>query len=127
MSRPTTRRLGGGAIVALLAAGACHSGSGSKLAAVTGPTAPRLELNATEMRYTPSTIAVAAGDVAVVLHNTGVVPHDLRIEGQPRLGLEATPKQTGTATWHLAKGRYRIYCSVPGHRAAGMEGVLEVR
>ena len=112
-------------LATLLGGVACSSGGG--LPAVSGPTAARLELDATEMRYSPSTIAVAAGDIPVVLHNTGVVPHDLRIEGQPALGLEATPKQTGTATWRLRKGRYRIYCSVTGHRAAGMEGVLEVR
>jgi plastocyanin len=32
-----------------------------------------------------------------------------------------------TTTWQLGKGRYRIFCSLTGHRAAGMEGLLEVR
>jgi uncharacterized cupredoxin-like copper-binding protein len=104
---------------------ACSSSSG--LPAVDGPTAPRLELTATEMRYSPSRIAVAAGDVPVVLRNEGLVIHDLRIEGRPTFLLEAGPGKTGTATWSLPKGRYEIYCSLPGHRAAGMEGVLEVR
>ena len=113
----------GGVLVFLAACGS----SGSNVPAVSGPTSPRLELTATEMRYTPSRLAVAAGDVPIVLHNGGVVIHDLRVEGLLRLGLEALPGQTSNATWKLSKGRYKIYCSLPGHRAAGMEGVLEVR
>lgn len=104
---------------------ACSSGSG--LPAVDGPTAPKLELGATEMRYSPSRIAVAAGQVPVVLRNEGLVVHDLRIEDEPSLLVEAAPGKTATATWELSKGRYEIYCSLPGHREAGMEGVLEVR
>jgi len=103
----------------------CNSGSG--LPAVSGPVTAKLEVSATEMRYTPSRVAVGAGDVPVVLRNDGAVVHDLRIEDKPSLLLEAAPAQTSTATWSLGKGRYRIYCSLPGHRSAGMEGVLEVR
>ena len=106
---------------------ACSSSSSSGLPAVDGPTAPRLELTATEMRYSPSRIAVAAGDVPVVLRNEGLVIHDLRIEDKPTFLLEAGPGKTATAAWSLPKGRYQIYCSLPGHRSGGMEGVLEVR
>ena len=112
-------------VMVMVASAACSSGGG--LPAVSGPSAPRLELAATEMRYTPSTIAVDGGDVPVVLHNGGIVIHDLRIEGKPSLLLEAAPGQTSTASWRLSKGRYQIFCSLPGHRAAGMEGVLDVR
>jgi len=108
----------------LLGAGACSSGGPPP---VSGPTAARLELDATEMRYTPARIAVAAGEISVVLHNVGLVHHDLRVEKHPTLYAEALPGKTATTTWQLGRGRYRIYCSVAGHRAAGMEGVLEVR
>jgi uncharacterized cupredoxin-like copper-binding protein len=101
--------------------------SSPDLPAVAGPAAARLELAATEMRFEPSRIAVAAGDVPVVLRNVGQVIHDLRIQDKPTFLLEAGAGKTATATWSLPKGRYRIYCSLPGHRAGGMEGVLEVR
>ena len=104
---------------------ACDSGRG--LPELTAPTSPKLELTASEMRYQPASIAVENGDIPVVLHNTGAVIHDLRIEDKPTFLLEAPPGETTTATWTLAEGRYRIYCSLPGHRAAGMEGILEVR
>jgi uncharacterized cupredoxin-like copper-binding protein len=114
------------ALAAVMAVGtACGGGGG--LGAVSGPTSPKLELIATEMRYTPSTIAVAAGDVAVVLRNEGRVIHDLHVEGAPSLYAEAAPGGTGTASWSLSKGRYRIFCALAGHRAAGMQGILEVR
>jgi uncharacterized cupredoxin-like copper-binding protein len=109
----------------LIGAGACSSGDG--IPTVEGPTAAKLELSAMEMRYSPSRIAVAAGDVPVVLHNQGLVIHDLRLDKRPRLLVEASPGKTSNATWQLPRGRYRIDCSLPGHRAAGMEGVLEVR
>ena len=116
-----------GAVIAVLSTGAACSSGGGGLPAVSGPSAARLELSATEMRYTPSRIAVDAGAVPVVLHNNGLVLHDLRVEGKLTLLVEAAPGRTSTATWRLEKGRYRIYCSLPGHRAAGMEGILEVR
>lgn len=106
-------------------ASACNSGDG--LPEVSAPTSPKLELAASEMRYDPSSMAVESGDVPVVLRNTGNVIHDLRIEDKPTFLLEAPPGQTATATWALDDGRYRLYCSLPGHRQAGMEGILEVR
>jgi uncharacterized cupredoxin-like copper-binding protein len=113
------------AVILLAWVAGCSSKSG--LPAVSGPAAPKLEVSAAEMRYAPPRIAVAAGEVPVVLRNDGTVVHDLRIEDKPSLLLEAAPGQTSTATWSLNKGRFEFYCSLPGHRSAGMDGVLEVR
>jgi len=113
------------AIVFLLSLAGCSSGSG--LPAVSGPAVAQIELTAMEMRYTPSNIAVAAGQVPVILHNNGLVIHDVHVEKEIGLYLEAAPGTTTTATWQLKKGRYRIFCALAGHRAAGMEGILEVR
>jgi uncharacterized cupredoxin-like copper-binding protein len=115
---------------AVLAAAACGDDggddAGGDLPAVEGPTAPRVELRATEMAFDPDGIAVETGDVEVVLHNDGTVQHDVRIEEQPFI-VEAGPGQSATDRITLEKGRYRFFCSIPGHRQAGMEGVLEVR
>jgi uncharacterized cupredoxin-like copper-binding protein len=100
--------------------------AGGDLPAVEGPTSPRVELTATEMAFDPDGVAVDAGNVEVVLDNAGTVQHDVRIEEQPFI-VEAGPGQSASDRITLDKGRYRFFCSIPGHRQAGMEGVLEVR
>lgn len=110
-------------VVALVAA--CGGGD-EDLPPVEGETSPRLEVHATEMAYDPDAVAVAAGDVEVVLHNDGAVLHDLRIGDVPFI-VEAGAGQVATARVTLDAGRYELFCSLPGHRDAGMEGVLEVR
>lgn len=124
---PRSGWLGRCLAAALVVLAACGGGGDSGPPAVPGPVSATLELTGTEFAYAPDAIAVSAGAVPVVLHNAGKVVHDLRIEGKPTFLLEAAPGQTGSTTWTLAAGRYRLYCSIPGHRAAGMVGVLEVR
>jgi plastocyanin len=69
-----------------------------------------------------------AGTVTVELTNDSSVPHDVQIEG-PDGDLGGTEEVTGgstTADVELDAGEYTFYCSVPGHREAGMEGTLTV-
>lgn len=122
------RRAVGVAALPALALAACGSDdeAGGDLPPVEGPTSPRFEVRASEMMYEPSAVAVEAGDVEVVLHNEGGMLHDVRIEDAP-LVVEANPGDTATGEVSLEPGRYQFFCSLPGHRDAGMEGVLEVR
>src|SRR5262245_33163336 len=127
--RRVRRALGALAVALALItfAGGCGDDSpGADLPAVEGAVSPRLEVTAYEMSYEPDAIAVAAGEVEVVLHNGGTVLHDLRIEDQPFV-IEALAGQTSTSQVTLEPGRYQLFCSIPGHREAGMTGVLEVR
>lgn len=124
--RPAFGALGAGLAVIALAGGCGDDSPGSGLPAVDGAVSPKLELRATEMQYDPDAIAVDAGNVEVVLHNNGAVLHDLRIEDQPFV-IEAGPGTTATSQVTLEAGRYELFCSIPGHREAGMTGVLEVR
>ncbi|MGH9235040.1 MAG: plastocyanin/azurin family copper-binding protein [Acidimicrobiales bacterium] len=114
------------ASAATLVASCGDDGEDEALPAVDGPASPRLEVSATEMAFAPDAVAVEAGDVEVVLHNDGTILHDLRIDEQP-LVLEAVAGETDTGAIALDPGSYAFFCSLPGHREAGMEGVLEVR
>jgi uncharacterized cupredoxin-like copper-binding protein len=126
---PTRRRRTAVALTVAIAAtllAACGGDEDEALPAVDGPASPRLEVSATEMAFAPDAVAVEAGEVEVVLHNDGTILHDLRIDEQP-LVLEAVAGETDTGAIALDPGSYAFFCSLPGHREAGMEGVLEVR
>ena len=71
--------------------------------------------------FVPSVITVKSGDkVKINFQNEAGIPHNLTIEG---LGIKTETFSEFTAP---APGTYTFYCSVPGHREAGMKGQLIV-
>jgi plastocyanin len=69
-----------------------------------------------------------AGSVTVELDNPSDVPHNVIIEGSDGDvgGTDTVTGDTASATVELEAGDYTFYCSVSGHREAGMEGPLTV-
>ena len=72
--------------------------------------------------------AVHAGQVSFDVQNDGKIPHDLVVQGN---GVdEKTPLldagQSKTLSVDLKPGTYDLYCSVPGHKEAGMDVKLTV-
>ena len=69
-----------------------------------------------------------AGPHTVVLENQGAIVHNVVFE---ELGdapvAEAEGGETDSGNVTLDPGSYTYYCSIPGHRGAGMEGSLEVQ
>jgi nitrite reductase (NO-forming) len=83
-----------------------------------------IEVVASDFAFTPSEISVeAAGTYEVVLDNQGVVLHDLTI-GTTKVVAE--PGQKASAMVRLSEGTTEIFCSVPGHKDAGMVGHMTV-
>ncbi|HTD57364.1 MAG TPA: plastocyanin/azurin family copper-binding protein [Solirubrobacteraceae bacterium] len=82
-----------------------------------------------QLKFTTKDLSAKAGTVTVSFANSSPLPHNLTIaQGTTVLG--ATPTFQGatkTLTLKLAPGTYVFYCSVPGHRQAGMEGKLTVQ
>ncbi len=116
-----------------------ESGSASSPAATTGTPAPpsspaaasKLSLSAEpggQLAYNTKTLTAKAGTVSIVMSNSSPLEHNVTVaEGSKVLG--ATPTFAGgskTLTLKLKPGTYTFYCSVPGHRQAGMEGKLTV-
>ena len=132
--------------VALLL-GACGAASTST------PTTQKLTISAKEFAYTPATLEVASGQpVEITLQNTGSVEHDFSINEidlagsptstgeassghmmsgmgeQPKLHVAAAAGGQGTLTFTpTTPGQYQFYCTVAGHKDAGMTGMLNVK
>ena len=79
-----------------------------------------------EFFFEPDAVTVAAGSTEIVIDNSGgMVEHDFTLE---ELGIEiyAAPGDTESDVIDLESGTYEFFCSIPGHREAGMEGTLTV-
>jgi plastocyanin len=82
------------------------------------------------LSYDKKTLSAKAGKVTITMTNMAPVGHNITIQqGTNGSVLGSTPTfQGGTksVTLTLKAGTYTYYCSVPGHRAAGMQGTLTV-
>ena len=97
------------------------------------PPAPaaRLGVTAREWSLVLSRPVLPAGPAIVELQNLGEDAHNLRVE---RLDGSDTPLnvplaesgEVQSAPGTLAAGRYKVYCALPGHDAAGMHATLDV-
>jgi plastocyanin len=81
-----------------------------------------------QLSYNTKQLSAHAGPIAITMTNMSPLEHNVTVaRGSTVLG--ATPTFTGgsrTLTLNLKPGTYTFYCSVPGHRQAGMEGTLTV-
>lgn len=83
---------------------------------------------ATEFKFTPNAIRVREGQaVTIEFKNEGRMSHNLTI---PKLGQHTATIQSGTeATLHFTAsktGTFPFWCTVPGHKQAGMVGKVVV-
>lgn len=82
------------------------------------------------LAFTASEATSKAGKVTVNFTNQSAVPHDVALEdeaGEQIAATETVAEGTDSTTAELKPGKYTFYCTVPGHRQAGMEGTLTVK
>ncbi|HET7121702.1 MAG TPA: plastocyanin/azurin family copper-binding protein [Solirubrobacterales bacterium] len=82
------------------------------------------------LAFTSDSASAKAGKVTVDFTNSSPVPHDVTIEGEGGETLAQTEvfaEASESVSANLNPGTYTFYCSVPGHREAGMEGTLTVK
>jgi uncharacterized cupredoxin-like copper-binding protein len=102
-------------------------------AAAAQPAGPAVTVQVRESEFkiaAPASVA-KAGAVTFVVENAGKIQHDLAVQGA---GVSAStktpliaPGKSAKLTVTLAAGTYTLYCTVPGHRAAGMVAKLVVK
>ena len=101
---------------------AATGGGGHALALAADPEG-QLKFNTTSLTAKAGTVTIAFANMAPLAHNVTVASSSGSVVG-------ATPTFQGatkTLSLNLKPGTYKFYCTVPGHRAAGMEGTLTVQ
>jgi plastocyanin len=73
-------------------------------------------------------LTAAAGEVTIELVNDSGTDHNVEVEGNGVEEVSDTISEGSTElTLTLEPGEYEYYCTVDGHKAAGMEGTLTVQ
>ena len=103
--------------------------TGSK--AVTGPGGTiQLAASESDLAYDTTSLASKPGKVTIDFTNPSTLEHDVAIEGangEDIADSELIAKSKTSVSAELAPGTYTFFCTVPGHREAGMEGTLTVK
>lgn len=116
------------AVAALLATAAAVPFATAGAQRPQATTTLHIAADASALKYDKKTLSARAGKVTIVFTNHSMMKHDVRLKigkvqygGTKRIG-----KGTTSVTLKLTKGKYKFYCSLPGHEKAGMFGYLTV-
>jgi plastocyanin len=83
-----------------------------------------------QLKFTTESATAEAGKDTIDFTNSSPLGHDVAIEdssGKTIAKTEVISEGSDSTTANLKPGTYTFYCSVPGHREAGMEGTLTVK
>ena len=113
-------------------AGPEESSKGAKSGSATKGPGGTLQLAAspTELAYEQTALSSKPGKVTIDFTNPATLEHDVAIEGPEGEELATSAligKGKTSVSANLAPGTYHFFCTVPGHREAGMEGTLVVK
>jgi plastocyanin len=90
----------------------------------------QLAADASAIAYDKASLSSKPGKVTIDFTNPGALEHDVAIEdeaGKEIANSELIGEGKTSVSAELAPGTYTFFCTVPGHREAGMEGTLTVR
>ena len=81
-----------------------------------------------DLAFTRREVTASAGMLRLTMGNPSDTEHNIAVD-RPRkvVGPVVGKGETSRITVDFPPGRYEYYCSVPGHRQAGMVGTLIVR
>jgi plastocyanin len=89
----------------------------------------KLAASPTELAFDKESLSAKAGKVTIDFDNPAPLEHNVVIEqnGKELAGFEPITEGEKSESAELKPGTYTYFCSVAGHREAGMEGTLTVR
>ena len=83
--------------------------------------ATSVPVSETEFKITTDLTSFKAGQITFVAKNDGKIPHDLAVKETGDKTKEIPPGGTAALKVNLKPGKYELYCTIPGHEAAGMK------
>lgn len=89
----------------------------------------QIKVTGSEFNFNPSSLTIKKGEnIQLTFTNSGAIPHDFALDelGVKTKVLPAGQSETISFTASQS-GTFSFYCSVAGHRSAGMEGQLTVQ
>jgi uncharacterized cupredoxin-like copper-binding protein len=89
--------------------------------APTKPAATKVPVSETEFKITLGSTDLKAGEITFEAKNVGKIPHDLAIKETSDKTKEIPAGGTAELKVTLKPGKYELYCTIPGHEAAGMK------
>lgn len=89
----------------------------------------QLAADPTQIAYDKAALTSKPGEVTIDFDNPSQISHDVAIvKGSQEIAKSDLIAQSKTSvSADLAAGKYTFFCTVPGHREAGMEGTLTVK
>lgn len=82
-----------------------------------------------KLMFTTMTATGKAGNDTIDFKNPSSTPHNVSIEnssGKKIAETETISESETSIQVELEAGKYTFFCSIPGHREAGMEGTLTI-
>ncbi|HEU0165435.1 MAG TPA: PQQ-binding-like beta-propeller repeat protein, partial [Thermomicrobiales bacterium] len=121
-------KLGGTATIAGGATPAATEATPAATPQAGGGAGTAFAVSTVDLAFDPKTLTIPANtDVKITVTNKGVLQHDFTIDELKVQSKLLNGGDTDTVTINAAAGSYQYYCSVPGHKEAGMVGTLTVQ
>jgi plastocyanin len=102
--------------------------AGTKAEAHVGGSLARFPITETEFKIAVPATKIAPATVDVQVTNDGKTIHNLVIKGPgvTKSTKDLKPGEQDSFQVELKSGTYELYCSIPGHKEAGMDAKLQV-
>jgi plastocyanin len=129
-------------VLAALGLAACGGGDNNETTAASTPaqTAPSgggggatLDVSTpsgSDLAFDQKSLSAKAGNVTINFDNKQSLQHDVAVadsSGKVLGQTDLVSSGTTSTTVNLTAGTFTFYCTVPGHKEAGMEGTLTVK